>query len=846
MIHGDVLGERARLTPEKLALVDVATGARLSYGALDARASACARALGEGLGLRHGDRLGLLAHNRLEFLDIVFAAAKAGIVLVPIGTRLTPHEVRHIVSDSGLRALVYDGTFRDIVATLAAETTGDAPPAPFPDLARVAHPELEGAAPSAPPTLFLALDTPATPGHARYADLLAAHGEGRFARARCAPDDLFALLYTSGTTGKPKGVMVPHRMVAWNGYNTVACWQLRDDDVSPIFTPLYHAGALGAFLLPIITIGGTIVLHRGFDPGEVWHTIVAERCTVVLGVPTVWKLLMDAPEFATADLSHVRWFISGGAPLPEYIAAAYQARGVVFKQGYGLTEVGVNCFSMTVAESVRKRGSIGKPLMMTEARLVDERGAAVPDGEVGELLLRGPHVSLGYWNNPAATAAALDTDGWFHTGDLARRDTEGFFTIAGRRKDMFISGGVNVYPAEIEGELVLHPDVADAAVIGVPHPTWGEVGVAFVVRKPGTMVDGDTLTVHLSGRLAKYKWPKQYVFVDALPRSAYGKVQKPQLHQQWTELAAERDRGPDRSAAPKSETGPGDGDGAPGERDGAPDLSDPESPRSSAPAVLTHAVEGDGPPLVLLNGGMMSIRAWDPVVRRLATRYRVVRCDFRGQLLSPATPPPDLTGHAGDLLALLDHLGIECAHLVGTSFGALVALVAAAHAPSRVRSVVAMTATDHIPAEQDAGLIEVARLADEAMSGGSGGRIFDVLAPFTFSAEYRRQHADVIATRRQAFGLLPATWYAGLRGLLAALSGADLRPLLPRITCPVLVLAAECDLTFPLERSRALAAGLPKSRLEVVPGAAHGMAVEQPDEVASRVERFVTDLEEGL
>jgi fatty-acyl-CoA synthase len=852
MIHGDVLGERARLTPEKLALVDVATGARLSYGALDARASACARALREGLGLRHGDRLGLLAHNRLEFLDIVFAAAKAGIVLVPIGTRLTPHEVQHIVSDSGLRALVYDGAFGDVVAGLdAAGDMLEERPAPSPrdDVGPFAPPgeprsDVDASAPSTPgrgaPGIqqCVALDEPVRPTHARYEDLLAAHGEGPFARARCAPDDLFALLYTSGTTGKPKGVMVPHRMVAWNGYNTVACWQLRDDDVSPIFTPLYHAGALGAFLLPIITIGGTIVLHRGFDPGEVWHTIVAERCTVVLGVPTVWKLLMDAPEFATADLSHVRWFISGGAPLPEYIAAAYQARGVVFKQGYGLTEVGVNCFSMTVEESVRKRGSIGKPLMMTEARLLDERGAAVPDGEVGELLLRGPHVSLGYWNNPEATAAALDADGWFHTGDLARRDTEGFFTIAGRRKDMFISGGVNVYPAEIEGELVLHPDVADAAVIGVPHPTWGEVGVAFVVRKPGTTVDGDTLTVHLSGRLAKYKWPKQYVFVDALPRSAYGKVQKPQLHQQWTALATERDRGPEGPAALKIETDPG-------ERDGATRLSRPGSLGSSAPAVLTHAVEGDGPPLVLLNGGMMSLRAWDPIVPRLATRSRVVRCDFRGQLLSPATPPPDLAGHAADLLALLDRLGIECAHLVGTSFGALVALVAAAHAPSRVRSVVAMTATDHIPAEQEAGLIEVMRLSEEAMSDGSGGRIFDALAPFTFSAEYRRQHPEVIATRRQAFGLLPATWYAGLRGLLAALSGADLRPLLPRITCPVLVLAAECDLTFPLERSLALAAGLPKSRLEVVPGAAHGMAVEQPDEVASRVERFVTDLEEG-
>ena len=172
--------------------------------------------------------------------------------------------------------------------------------------------------------------------------------------------------------------MVPHRMVAWNGYNTAMCWQLREDDVSPIFTPLYHAGGLGAFLLPIFAIGGTIVLHAGFDAAEIWRTIERERCTVVLGVPTIYKLLMEAPEFATADLSHVRWLISGGAPLPLYIIEAYQRRGVVFKQGYGLTEVGVNCFSMTVEESVRKKGSIGKPMMFTEARAAGDDGARCP------------------------------------------------------------------------------------------------------------------------------------------------------------------------------------------------------------------------------------------------------------------------------------------------------------------------------------------------------------------------------------------------------------------------------------------------------------------------------------
>jgi fatty-acyl-CoA synthase len=308
--------------------------------------------------------------------------------------------------------------------------------------------------------------------------------------------------------------MIPYRQLYWNGYNTAVNWDLRADDVSPLFTPIYHAGGIAAFMIPIFCAGGTMVLHQSFDVHEVWRTIERERCTVVLGVPTIWKMLMEAPEFATADLSHVRWFISGGAPLPHFIIDAYQRRGVAFKQGYGMTEVGVICFTMTVEDSLRKPGSIGKPMMFTEVRLVDD-----------EMWIRGPHVSKGYWNNPEATAAAFDADGWLHTGDLARCDDEGFFTIAGRRKDMFISGGVNVYPAEIEAELVSHPRVSDAAVLAIPDATWGEVGVAFVV---GDVAESD-VNAYLASRIAKFKLPKRYVFLDALPRTPYGKVEKVKL-----------------------------------------------------------------------------------------------------------------------------------------------------------------------------------------------------------------------------------------------------------------------------------------------------------------------------
>jgi fatty-acyl-CoA synthase len=516
MLHGDLLGERARLTPEKTALVFVPTGQRLTYRELDERAARTAQVWRSALGLARGDRVGLLAHNRPEFLDAFFASGKSGIVLVPCGTRLTAHELEHVVRDSGMRALVYDGAFADTVRSLRA-------------LAALDH--------------WIALDDPADAADARWSDLLSRTPSPE-PRTPVSPEDPYCLLYTSGTTGKPKGVIVPHRMVSWNAYNTVIGWQLREDDVSPVFTPLYHAGGLGAFLTPIFAIGGTVVLLAGFDPDEIWRTMERERCTVVLGVPTIWKLLMEAPEFTTTDLSGVRWLISGGAPLPTYIIESYHARGIVFRQGYGLTEVGVNCFAMTDEDAARKKGSIGRPLMFTEAKLVDDGGREVPIGEVGELLLRGPHVCRGYWNNPEATAAALDQDGWFHTGDSARRDEEGFFFIAGRQKDMFISGGVNVYPAEVEGELLLHPAVQDAAVIGVPDETWGEVGAAFVVLRPAATASAEELAAHLAHRLARYKIPRRFLFVESLPRTAYGKVVKSELASRLSPHAVAGDRTP--------------------------------------------------------------------------------------------------------------------------------------------------------------------------------------------------------------------------------------------------------------------------------------------------------------
>jgi fatty-acyl-CoA synthase len=479
MFDFDLLSERARVSPGRIALISVATGERLTYAQLDARAAASAATF-PSLGVAAGERLGILAHNCTEFVETFFGAMKAGVIAVPLSTRATAHELNAIIADCEMSRVLIGEGFEAVSAQLTC------PQSPLPRSAGTAPP------PTSPPS-FVGDD-----------------------------ESIACLLYTSGTTGKPKGVMIPRRQLLWNGYNTALNWSLRKDDVSPIFTPLYHAGGLAAFMIPIFCAGGTIVLHRSFVPAEVWKTIDLEGCTVVLGVPTIWKMLLDAPELNDVSLTRVRWFISGGAPLPQYLIDAYQKRGVAFKQGYGMTEVGVNCFTMTVEESYRKPGSIGRAMLFTAVRLVDEAGQLVGDDEVGEMQIRGPHVSLGYWKNEEATRVAYDADRWLHTGDLARRDSEGFFYIAGRRKEMFISGGVNIYPAEIEAVLVSHPSVADAAVIPLADPTWGEVGVAFIVATTGEA----ELRAYLAERLARYKLPSRYLFVDALPRTPYGKVEK--------------------------------------------------------------------------------------------------------------------------------------------------------------------------------------------------------------------------------------------------------------------------------------------------------------------------------
>ncbi len=505
MYIGDWLGKRELLTPDRLALVADATGSRYTYRQLNERANRLANALRHTFGIRKGDRMAVLAKNCVEYLDALFATGKLGAILVPLNWRLSVEELAYQLNDCTACVLLVGPEFAATGHALRAQT---------------------------PVAALIAFGDPRVDGAPQYDDLLA-HATDEPVTEEIELDDPHIILYTSGTTGRPKGAVLPHRVLVWNSLNTNVGWELRADDVSVIHTPLFHTGGINVLTIPLLHAGGTLVLMREWDPQRCLQLIERERVTVFFAVPTMFQQLLSMPNFVQTDFSSVRFFISGGAPCPVPLIEAYQARGIPFRQGYGLTEVSVNCFTLNPEDAIRKVGSVGRPIFHLDARVVDPVGQDVGPGEIGELWLRGPTVCAGYWNNLEATREAI-SDGWFHTGDLARLDDEGYYYIVDRKKDMFISGGENVYPAEVERTLYEHPAVLECAVIGVPDERWGEVGCAVIVVRVGTMLTPGEVVHHCQQQLARYKVPKHVLFVDELPRNSGGKVLKPLLRNQFS------------------------------------------------------------------------------------------------------------------------------------------------------------------------------------------------------------------------------------------------------------------------------------------------------------------------
>jgi fatty-acyl-CoA synthase len=461
--------DRARTTPGRVAIdhLDVPT----SYDELD---EASERLAGGFLarGLRRDDRVATLTGNSPEHVAVFFACAKAGLILLPLSRRLAPAELAYQLDDAEPALFLVEEGLEPL-----AEATEHS---------------------------FELLAGDAEPGAARNT------------RTEVADDDPLLLIYTSGTTGKPKGALLTHANCFWTNLSLDRIAGVSGDDVVLQVLPQFHVGGWNVQPLLAWWKGATVVLERAFDPGRALALIERKRVTTMMGVPANYLFLSQDPAFAEADLSSLRTAIVGGAPMPETLLETWQERGVAIVQGYGLTEAAPNVLCLPPEDAVRKAGYAGKPYPYVDVTL----------GDGGELLVRGPNVFAGYWRNPEATAAAF-RDGWLATGDVAERDEEGFYRICGRLKEMYISGGENVYPAEVEAALHEHPAVKEAAVVGVPDERWGESGLACVVL--AGPASAEELLAHCHARLATFKVPREIRFLETLPRSGMGKVVKSEL-----------------------------------------------------------------------------------------------------------------------------------------------------------------------------------------------------------------------------------------------------------------------------------------------------------------------------
>ncbi|WP_225848652.1 long-chain fatty acid--CoA ligase [Streptomyces sp. HPF1205] len=473
---------RARKTPHRTALVH--DGHSLSYADLHERSTRLAHAL-RTAGVRRGDRVAYLGPNHPAYLETLFATGLLGAVFVPLNTRLAAPEIAYQLQDSGARALLHAPSYAALVPAAVPLTVETGP----------AYEELLAAAATEP------IDENVT------------------------PDELCLIMYTSGTTGRPKGAMLTHANLIWNAVNVLVDHDLTADERALVSAPLFHTAGLNMLTLPVLLKGGTCVLVESFDPAATLALIANHRITFMFGVPTMFDLVARQPGWAQADLSSLRLLTCGGAPVPTALIRTYQQRGLTFLQGYGMTEAAPGTLFLDAEHSVSKAGSAGVPHFFSDVRVLGPDGLPAAVGEVGEVVVRGPHVGPGYWGLPEETAAAF-RDGWFHSGDAARVDADGYITIADRIKDMYISGGENVYPAEVEHAILALPGVAECAVIGVPDARWGETGRAFVVPADDAALVPRELLAALNGRLAKYKIPTSVVLVERLPRTASGKLLK--------------------------------------------------------------------------------------------------------------------------------------------------------------------------------------------------------------------------------------------------------------------------------------------------------------------------------
>jgi fatty-acyl-CoA synthase len=503
----DLIERNAAFAPEKPALIF--EGEVLSYAAFHARIVRTARALRAEFGVAPGDRVAILSLNRPDYLVLLYACARLGAMLVPLNWRLAVAEQLFILSDAGAKVVVLEQAFADILPALKQNR---------PDIS------------------IVGLDfTP--PAGTTFDTLLAqARGDGRDAGANLTCPLL--IVYTSGTTGRPKGAVLRQDTLLWNGVMSQHMHDLTSEDRVLTVLPFFHVGGLNIQTTPALHHGATVTIHARFTADTTLATFARERPTLTVLVPAIIQAVTDHPGWARADLSSLKAISTGSTIVPPHLIDRFVARGVPVLQVYGSTETCPVAVYTRLGGDLSRTGSTGLPGLCCEASIVDDAGNELPPNIPGEIVVRGPNVFCEYWGNEAATREALH-DGWYRSGDIGVRDADGYFWVHERKKNLIISGGENIYPAEVERVLLEHPDISECGVIGRPDPKWDEVPVAYVIRRAGCSIEAESLKAHLLTQLARFKVPRDIVFVDDLPRTALGKVQHFRLRELYERAPAQ-------------------------------------------------------------------------------------------------------------------------------------------------------------------------------------------------------------------------------------------------------------------------------------------------------------------
>ncbi|WP_079523878.1 class I adenylate-forming enzyme family protein [Solibacillus isronensis] len=477
------IAKRAGQTPDKTALIQIETGETWTYKELMQHANGWSSTFSNQQ-LQQGDRVVTLMENSIESFAILIACRLNELIYVPLNTKLSISELQVVLSDCTPALLITDDTHCERAMQLS-------------------------------PTKFLTCGSSELVEPTTY-------------NWRDEPQLPWMIIYTGGTTGKPKGVVLSYEAVTTNAMNTVISWGLNDKDCTLNYMPLFHTGGINALALPILMAGGTVVIGQKFDPERAVRAINEYKTTVSLFVPTMYQSIIETEYFKQSSFPTVKVFLSGGAPCPKPIYECFQKRGLLFKEGYGLTEAGPNNFSIDAEVAMNKKGAIGKSMLFNEVKIINKEGQQCAEGEVGELCLKGSHVFSHYWKNEEATSETFE-DGWLKTGDLAKFDEDGDYYIVGRKKEMIITGGENVYPQEVEQCLIAHEAVQEVSVIGIPNEKWGECVVAFVISEDHSEPLQWELLKYCKKHLANYKVPKQIYFLQELPKTVVGKIDKKQL-----------------------------------------------------------------------------------------------------------------------------------------------------------------------------------------------------------------------------------------------------------------------------------------------------------------------------